>query len=60
MSLIFSLFNKGSGIAPDPHLCPSSLPLMKNPHEEPSTTIKLFVSAPHEEPSKSLANPQKL
>lgn len=56
----FLFLIKGSGISPDPHLRPSRLPLMNDPHEEPSTTILFFKSNPHERPSTSLANPQEL
>jgi len=33
---------------PDPHIKPSSLPLIKDPHEEPSTTMLLNSSNPHD------------
>jgi len=35
-------------------------PLMKAPHEEPSTTMLFFMPNPHERPSTTLANPQQL
>ena len=48
---------KGVWLPPDPHLCPSSLPLIKDPHEEPSTTMLVFIVKPSRKPLNKFGKP---
>ena len=50
---------KGVWLPPDPHLCPSSLPLIKDPHEEPSTTMLVFIVKPSRKPLNKFGKPSR-
>lgn len=50
---------KGVWLPPDPHFRPSSLPLIKDPHKEPSTTMLVFIVKSSRKPLNKFGKPSR-
>ena len=58
-SIFRFIYIKGVWLPPDPHFRPSSLPLIKDPHKELSTTMLVFIVKSSRKPLNKFGKPSR-